>query len=593
MLFLFASCVFSSSAFREGGRVKVSKGKLVSADGYPLVLNGVYTAIQNDNAVTQLADTWQAKVVRAVYDPSNPEGVEEVIRSANLNGIYVIASVVGVPTEKAASFMSRIAAKFGQKGNVLYEVELGSASVAEAIRAHDGSGVILVCVSKPRELSKVVLESNVAVSVLASSERAGYKFRAALDKIEGVAVVTISGSNTPISSEEWGLWGSWASRRSISFLSGVLSQVGPGSMLTSSAIPQFEFRESQISSWGQSIRSFLREQNLMRGVVRGKKRLHADPPDFPPSGVTAQQDLDQMKWQLGISYTTQTKQQIYNDYVLPKLTELGSDVRFSTSSSGNWNWQQGTSCIGDLGPHVTIVLSGDNFLNNYILPFEKGGGYFTGVDFYGEDILGDVSDWESKRAGVFDEVQKIWGFVPEEAANLKITWTKGTEQSGNANSVAYRQYSLTGTIDTSGYPSVRNPPKIVTTVRVPSSVTSNSPIIVCYSSSVDSELWAAFGPIGVGVCAYDNTQLQPDGGAGLTSYVIGLVNKGNWRSPSDWGALVAWGWGISRLIDYWETDASIDAKRVGVTGHSRYGKATAVTIAYDERVWTAFPCTLR
>jgi hypothetical protein len=52
---------------------------------------------------------------------------------------------------------------------------------------------------------------------------------------------------------------------------------------------------------------------------------------------------------------------------------------------------------------------------------------------------------------------------------------------------------------------------------------------------------------------------------------------------------VAWSWGVSRLIDYFETDKDVNAKIIGLTGHSRYGKATLVTLAYESRVAIGFP----
>lgn len=79
------------------------------------------------------------------------------------------------------------------------------------------------------------------------------------------------------------------------------------------------------------------------------------------------------------------------------------------------------------------------------------------------------------------------------------------------------------------------------------------------------------------------TSVQADNGAGLTKGIIGLCNKGRPRKPDDWGALRAWAWGASRGLDYLETDQSVDAKRVGIEGVSRYGKAALVTMAYDPR----------
>jgi hypothetical protein len=79
------------------------------------------------------------------------------------------------------------------------------------------------------------------------------------------------------------------------------------------------------------------------------------------------------------------------------------------------------------------------------------------------------------------------------------------------------------------------------------------------------------------------TAVQADNGAGLTKGIIGLTNKGQPRKPDDWGALRAWGWGASRVLDYLQTDNDVDAAKVGVEGVSRYGKAALVAMAFDER----------
>jgi hypothetical protein len=82
--------------------------------------------------------------------------------------------------------------------------------------------------------------------------------------------------------------------------------------------------------------------------------------------------------------------------------------------------------------------------------------------------------------------------------------------------------------------------------------------------------------------------VQADNGAGLRSGIIGLVNKGGPRKPDDWGSLRAWAWGASRALDYFETDKSVDATKVGIEGMSRYGKAAIVTMAYDSRFAIGF-----
>ena len=93
---------------------------------------------------------------------------------------------------------------------------------------------------------------------------------------------------------------------------------------------------------------------------------------------------------------------------------------------------------------------------------------------------------------------------------------------------------------------------------------------------------------GWGYATLATSTIQADNGAGLTQGIIGLVNKGQRRKPDDWGALRAWAWGASRALDYFETDKAVDAKQVGLEGHSRYGKATIVAMAYDSRFAIAY-----
>ena len=93
---------------------------------------------------------------------------------------------------------------------------------------------------------------------------------------------------------------------------------------------------------------------------------------------------------------------------------------------------------------------------------------------------------------------------------------------------------------------------------------------------------------GWGYASVATASIQADNGQGLTCGIIGLVNKGQPRSLEDWGVLSAWGWGMSKVLDYLETDKAVEARKVAVQGHSRDGKAALVAMAYDERFATGF-----
>jgi hypothetical protein len=79
------------------------------------------------------------------------------------------------------------------------------------------------------------------------------------------------------------------------------------------------------------------------------------------------------------------------------------------------------------------------------------------------------------------------------------------------------------------------------------------------------------------------TTMKPDAWRlGVRGYVLRQTGRAD-RADDDWGTIGAWAWGLSRALDYLETVAAIDAKKVAVIGHSRTGKTALWAAAQDER----------
>jgi len=91
---------------------------------------------------------------------------------------------------------------------------------------------------------------------------------------------------------------------------------------------------------------------------------------------------------------------------------------------------------------------------------------------------------------------------------------------------------------------------------------------------------------GFGFATFNYSDVDPDAPGAVAYGVRKLyLREGQTEpAPEEWGSIASWAWGMSRAMDYFETDEDVDAKRVAITGVSRLGKTVLWAGAHDTRI---------
>ncbi len=194
---------------------------------------------------------------------------------------------------------------------------------------------------------------------------------------------------------------------------------------------------------------------------------YAQFPEFPPDNPTRVMDRDQMIWQLGISFPS----------LPPKLEDPNApDNAWPADSSrpeGNWTDAQ----------NHTITRSGFGLWNNYD---DSKTGWYTPIDLLkmkdGTVISSPEQWWSQRRPEILKDVrEEVWGVIPPDSILPAVTFST-VISTGEAAGSAYIQKIITGIIDVSGYPQVRNVPRISATLRIPANKTEPVPVMVVFGS---------------------------------------------------------------------------------------------------------------
>ncbi len=217
----------------------------------------------------------------------------------------------------------------------------------------------------------------------------------------------------------------------------------------------------------------------------------------------------------------------------------------------------------------------------------------------------DAKTWQRKRrpelVHLFEQLQ--FGRTPPAPKSLRFNVTDPGTKTHNGKALR-KQITIFFGPDNAG-------PKVDVLLYTPAALSKPAPVLLnasftANSAAVDDpgikpgEIWSrekkrvpvaqgrAFGRVniepfldaGFGFATVYYGDIDPDFNGGIALGVRSLYPA---PKPEEWGTISAWAWGLSRVLDYLETDKEVDARRVALTGISRLGKTVLWTGAHDPR----------
>ena len=201
-----------------------------------------------------------------------------------------------------------------------------------------------------------------------------------------------------------------------------------------------------------------------------------------------------------------------------------------------------------------------------------------------------VEGWQrQRRAEVLDLFREnVYGRAPlgrPESMKFEVTDSAEGALEGRAKrkqvAISFLGPGGTGTIHLVLFVPAANPGRAPCFLLVCNREATN----IDPTRKIKSPFWPAEQIVarGYAAAAFHNADVAPDKNDGFTTGVHRIFAPPGGRRPDSWGTIAAWAWGASRVMDYLETDADIDARRVAVVGHSRGGKTALWAGAEDER----------